>query len=246
MVEVSPTVLGDWGSLVESVAILAATSAGVHGATEASKVILALFGIQDAQLAMLTRIRRDVELLRAGPFRAAQEQLAIASRKGPVDAEYQHHLQKAADLLVDALGQSASVEESSVIRFNLGVVAAVRGDAAEARHRLAESYRDCVGVVEELVTRATDVKVLKSRWASSAAASSAVALPGSLAYIGVLKFLKALKAHDAAIALESYVPFVNTVAQAGNAMGQAARNPGLRLRGTSQEGYELEWTAPQL
>jgi hypothetical protein len=222
------------------VAIIAATSAGVPAATEVSKVILALLGLQDAQSAMLDHIRRDVELLRAGPFRAAQEQLAIANRKSSVDAEYQHHLQRAVDLLVDALGQSASVEESSVIRFNLGVVAAVSGDAAEARHRLAESYRDCVSVVEELVTRTTDIKIIKSRWTASAAA-----MPGGITYIGIVKFLKALKAQDAAIALESYVPFVNTVAQTSNATEKVARNPGLRLQGTFQEGYELEWTAPQ-
>lgn len=44
VVEVSPTVLGDWGSLVESVAVLAATSAGIPGSAEASKVIKALCG----------------------------------------------------------------------------------------------------------------------------------------------------------------------------------------------------------
>src|SRR5690348_7069469 len=78
VVEVSPTVLGEWGSLVESVGVLAATSAGVPGAAEASKVIKALCGIQDAQAAMLTCIRRDVQLLRTAPFRAAQEHLVTA------------------------------------------------------------------------------------------------------------------------------------------------------------------------
>jgi len=140
-----------------------------------------------------------------------------------------------------ALGQSASVEESSVIKFHLGVVAAVRGDATEARHRLKESYLDCVNVIEELAARSADVKVFKSRWAPTVSH----ALPFAIYVVGVRKWVKALKAQDAASALEDYVPFVNTVARAGNAIEQAARHPGLRLRGASDEGYELEWTKPQ-
>lgn len=141
-----------------------------------------------------------------------------------------------------ALGQSASVEESSVIEFNLGVVAAVRGDVADAQHRLNESYHDCVNVIEELVLRSADVKVFKSRWAPVAWRS----VPFAGYVIGARKLVKALKAQDAASALEGYVPFVNTVARAGNAIEQAAMHPGLILRRASKGGYELEWTKPQL
>lgn len=191
---------------------------------------------------MLTCIQRDVQLLRKGPFRAAQEQLATALRKGPTNSRYEHHLSEAEDLLVVALGQSASVEESSVIEFNLGVVAAVRGDVADAQHRLNESYHDCVNVIEELVLRSADVKVFKSRWAPVAWRS----VPFAGYVIGARKLVKALKAQDAASALEGYVPFVNTVARAGNAIEQAAMHPGLILRRASKGGYELEWTKPQL
>lgn len=115
-VDENPTVLGNWGSVAESVAVLAAQGAGIPGADAAAKVIQALIGIEDAQSVMLKRIRRDVELLRMGPFRAAQEQLAIAHRKGRINAEYGRHLQEAEDLLVQAVAQAATIEEASVIR----------------------------------------------------------------------------------------------------------------------------------
>ena len=235
-VERDPTGLGEWGSLVESVAVLAAETAGVPGAAAASKVIQALIGIEDAQAAMLKQIRRDVELLRLGPFRAAREQLAIACRKGPLDEEYGHHLREAEGLLIQAIGQAASIEEASVIRFNLGLVAAVRGDEEEARYRLKESYDNCVSVTEELISRSADVKVFKRR--SSAAVT---AIPYAAPVVAARKYLKAEKAHNAALALESYVPFVNAVAQACNQIERAAMRPGIRLQGNLAAGYELEW-----
>jgi hypothetical protein len=239
-VDENPTVLGNWGSVAESVAVLAAQGAGIPGADAAAKVIQALIGIEDAQSVMLKRIRRDVELLRMGPFRAAQEQLAIAHRKGRTNAEYGRHLQEAEDLLVQAVAQAATIEEASVIRFNLGVVAAARGDEEEARYRLNESYSNCVEVTQELISRSGDVKVLKSR---STAAMLAIYWP-AYSVVGIRKFLKVQKAQEATIALEGYVPFVNTVARAGNAMERRATRPGIRLRRSSVEGYELEWTDP--
>jgi hypothetical protein len=47
--------------------------------------------------------------------------------------------------------------------------------------------------------------------------------------VGIRKFLKVQKAQEATIALEGYVPFVNTVARAGNAMERRAIRPGIRL-----------------
>jgi hypothetical protein len=240
-VDLGPTVLGEWGNLAESLIVLAAETAGIPGAASASKVIQALCGIEEVQAVMLARISRDVELLRMGPFRAAQEQLAIAVRKGVANVDHGHRLREAEDLLVMALGQSATTEEASVIKFNLGVVAAARGDTAEARYRLKESYNDCLRVTEELITRSADVKVFKSRWTPAA---FALYWP-SLSVVGVRKYFKVQKAQEAANALEGFVPFVNTVARAGNAIEWIPKHPGLRLQGRPGRGYELEWTQPQ-
>jgi len=199
-----------------------------------------LVGIEDIQVVMLKRIGRDVQLLREGPFHAAQEQLRIALRKGPMHADYGHHLSEAEDLLVSALGQAASIEEKSIVRFHLGVIEALRGDIAEARYRLKESFDDCMTVTCELSSRAGNVKVLKSRWSAAASAYA----PFGIYVVAARKLLKVQKAQDAATALAAYVPFVNTVARAGNAIDQTAKRPGLILRGSSDQGYELEWTKP--
>jgi len=219
---VSPPVPGSWSGLAESLSVFAAESAGVPGAGAAAQVIRALCGIENAQAAMLKSIQRDVQLLREGPFKAAQEQLRTAMRKGPSNSGYAHHLREAEDLLISALTQSASIEESSVIRFYLGVVAIVNGNVREARYRFVESYRDCVNVTEELASKAADVKVLKNRW--TAAAMAYLIYPGVV--IGTRKWLKALKSQEASLALESYIPFVNIVARSATRWRETQRNQG--------------------
>ncbi len=144
-------------------------------------------------------------------------------------------------LLVQAVAQAATIEEASVIRFNLGVIAAARGDEEEARYRLEESYSNCIEVTQELISRSGDIKVLKNR---STAAMLAIYWP-AYSVVGIRKFFKVQKAQEATIALEGYAPFVNTVARTVNAMERRATRPGIRLRKSSAKGYELEWTNPQ-
>jgi hypothetical protein len=221
----------NWGDLANSVAAFAALETGIPGAPEAFKVILALCGIEDSQTLMLRRIKRDVQLLREGSFRSAQEFLRIAKRKGPAHADYADDLREAEKLLVQAFGQSASAEERSVVTFNLGLVEAVRGDLREAQSRLRESYGYCVTASQELIATANDLKIVPP--------------VGGLGPIGGVQLMvKMKKAKDAANALESYLPFVNTVARIGNTIEHTAGQRGLRLRGTRVGRYELEWVAP--
>jgi hypothetical protein len=119
-----------WSNLASSVVAFASQQSGIPGASE---VILALCGIEDEQAAMLRRIQSDVALLRMGPFRAARVHLQTADRKGLAHPDYQYHLRESVSLLIQALGQSASAEERSVVTFNLALVEAVRGDAREAK-----------------------------------------------------------------------------------------------------------------
>jgi hypothetical protein len=127
-----------WSNLASSVITFASQQSGIPGASEASQVILALCGIEDVQATMLQRIQSDVALLRMGPFRSARVHLQTADRKGSAHPDYQYHLREAVSLFIQALGQSASAEERSVVTFNLGLVEAVRGDAREAQSRLEE------------------------------------------------------------------------------------------------------------
>ncbi len=236
---------GSWSNLAGSVAAFAAQQSGIPGASEASQVILALIGIEDEQALMLRRIRRDVELLRLGPFRSAQEQLRIAARKGSGRPDL-YYLREAESSLVQAFGQSASAEERSVITLNLGLVEAVRGNAREAQSRLRESYGYCVTASEELVAKANDLIVSRSRGMDRLLLATHVAGP----IVGLRALSKLKKAEAAAAALEGYVPFVNTVAQVGNAIQQTVKQCKLELRKvpatkTTYRRYELEWAPVQ-
>lgn len=235
--------MGDsWSNLASSLVAFASQQSGISGASEAAQVILALCGIEDEQATILRCIQSDVALLRVGPFRSAREHLQTADRKGFAHPDYQYHLREAVNLLIQALGQSASAEERSVVTFNLGLVEAVRGDAREAQSRLEESYGYCVTASQELVDMANNLAILRSRRIDTVL----VAIP----FIGQLFILrssrKLKKADKAAAALKGYVPFVNTVTQAGNAIQQTGEKRELKLRevpGTFTEyrRYELKW-----
>jgi hypothetical protein len=231
-----------WSNLASSVVAFASQQSGIPGASEASQVILALCGIEDEQATMLRRIQSDVSLLRMGPFHSAREHLQTAERKGSAHPDYQGHLREAVSLLIQALGQSASAEERSVVTFNLGLVEAVRGDAREAQSRLEESYGYCVTASRELAAKANNLAILRNKKIDRVL----VALPflGQLAIVRSVGKLK--KADKAADALGGYVPFVNTVAQTGNAMRKTVQQDELKLRempGNLAEyrRYELEW-----
>jgi hypothetical protein len=235
-----------WSDLASSVAAFAAQQSGIPGASEAAQLILALCGIEDEQAIMLRRIQSDVALLRMGPFRSARVHLQTADRKGSAHPDYQYHLREAVSLLIQALGQSASAEERSVVTFNLGLVEAVRGDAREAQSRLEESYNYCVTAGRELVAKANNVAMLRNKRADTVL----IALPQIGALFVMRSARKLKKADKAAAALEGYVPFVNTVAQTGNAIQQTAKQGELKLQevpGTLTEyrRYELEWVPVQ-
>jgi hypothetical protein len=159
--------------------------------------------------------------------------LETAMRQAEKSQEYEHHLQRANDLLIDALGQSGSVKESSVIKFNLGVVAAIRGDRAEARYRLKQAQRDCRKVSDELA-RAARVRVRLDPKASLPLLVPAALLSSSLDKGG----------NRATIALKAYLPFAATVAEAHNAIDPSAVIPVPQLNGDSVKGFVLEWRYP--
>jgi hypothetical protein len=137
---------------------------------------------------------------------------------------------------------AASAEERSVVTFNLGLVEAVRGDEREAHSRLEESYGYCVTASRELVAKVNNLAILRSKKIDTVL----VAIPflGQIAIVRSAGKLK--KADKAAGALGGYVPFVNTVAQTGNAMRKTVQQDELKLRevpGNLAEyrRYELEW-----
>lgn len=225
-----------WGSLAQSLVSLG--TAAVPGSTEVIQVIRALCGIENAQAVLLQRIGHDVELIRTGPFRAAREHLATAMRKSAAGTEYEGHLVEAENLLIQALGQCASAEESSLIQFNLGVVAAIRGDRAEADYRLKQAYRDSVKVTLELSKRASDTRFAKNPKARAALvwmSFSYLGLPIVIAKVAQLKRARAARSK-----LVAYLPFAEATARAHNAITPAEALPEPRLRRLGK-GFHLEW-----
>jgi hypothetical protein len=223
---------GGW-AIAESLVKLMAAVAQVPGADAAIQIIRALGGIEEAQVVMLRQIGSDVKLIREGPFHSAREHLETAMRRAGKGQEYEHHLERANDLLIDALGQSASVKESSVIKFNLGVVAVIRGDRAEARYRLKQAQRDCRKVSDELA-RAAKVRVRVNPTGSLPLLASTAVLSGLLDKGG----------RQATTALKAYLPFATTVAQTHNAIDPSAVIPVPQLNGDSVKGFVLEWRYP--
>jgi hypothetical protein len=208
-----------WGSITESLILFAA--AEVPGAAEVIKIIKALAGIEDTQAVLLQRVGHDVRLIRLGPFHSAREHLETAGRNIENPAEYEHHLREAQDRLIDAVGRCDSPVESSVVRFNLGVVAAVRGNHQEARVQLHQAYEASVKAANNLNQQASN---LSDEWVRALAASVVLVWPAPV--LGSVLALRAVtkinKAQQVTETLKMYVPFAKTVAQAYNTFDPTA------------------------
>jgi hypothetical protein len=187
------------------------------------------------------RIRGDVDLIRTGPFHSAREYLEIAIRRASDGADYVHYLQKAEDQFIQALGLCASMEESSVVQYNLGVVAAARGDRHEACHRLKQAYIYSVKLVNELGRGSYGVYMNDSLvWADQTRRfTSALAIgywPKTHVFTG--------EDREATAALKAYIHFADAIASAYKAIDPTATVSGPRLRELTldEKAYRLEWT----
>jgi hypothetical protein len=255
--------IASW-KVFRSLAIVAGESAQGHvPVNEIFNLIEALCGMEDAQAAMLQRvesdvrliredvlkIRNDVNLMRTEPFLSAREHLNTAIRNVSDGTQRAHHLQQAQDLLIRALNLCASPEESSVVHFNLGVIAAARGQQNEARYQMKQAYETGVEVVEELSHRSSDVY-----WPPDAKTRAAVeellilrkalGVGDGLIHNAPHHILSMFRGSDpkAIGILKAYIPFVDAVARAYNAIEPTAVALSPQLcdifRG---EGYTLEW-----
>lgn len=232
-----------WGSVADSMVALATSR--IPGSTAVIQAIKALYGVGDAQTALLLRIGRDVELIRTGPFRSAGEHVATAMRKSIAGTDYERHLVEAENLLIQALGQHASTEESSVINFNLGIVAAIRGDRAEAEHRLRQAYDDSVEVANELSDRASDTGIIGQDRVR--APIFRIPLQAFLIYMWPFsipqKIRNVHKARVARKALAAYLPFLESVVLSHNAIAPVDILPEPHLL-RSRSDFRVEWAYP--
>ena len=217
-----------WGSITESLILFAA--AEVPGAAEVIKIIKALVGIENTQTALLQRVRRDVRLIRFGPFHSAREHLETAGRNTGNPAECEHHLRESQNRLIDAVGMCSSFEETSVVRFNLAVVAALRGNYPEARVQLQQAYEASVKATNDLGQQASS---LSEEWGRALTASVVLIWPAPV--VGSVLALRAAykinKAQQVTKTLKMYLPFTDTVAQAYKTFDPTAEVLAPRLDG---------------
>lgn len=237
-----------WIGVAKAASALADAVSGTHLAGLAVKLLEAISGAQDAQNALLASIARDVNLIRVGPFRAAREHLSSACYYGPQHPDYQHELLEARDCLVTALGQAASEDEQSFIRYHLGLVGLLRGDTEEAKRQLTASYQLCQKVISGLIEMLQDKDKVAAHPFSAkyffVGGLGGLVGGGAAQYVkGKLTYLRF--DYGAATMLAGYAPFVNAVARTLNAAAGAATLPGLAFQGDFVRGYELDWTAPE-
>jgi len=226
-----------WTGLASAVGSYA--TAGVPGADSTINLLKALYGVEDAQAAMLSSIDRQVRLLREGPFRSGQLLLHEAGRVGPADEEYSGFLAKARDRFYDAHGLAASVQERALIELHLGLVAALINKPADAKHWLSKCCESCAQVVGELTATSQNVKVLHSRKVTAALTLSTYGL-----YVIPAKLRKVWNAERAVGALEAFVPFVNCAANSLNAVSGNREASTLELRAVGDGTYELRHGGP--
>ncbi|MBV8346404.1 MAG: hypothetical protein JOZ49_02375 [Mycolicibacterium sp.] len=118
---IEPVSARNWVDIAKAAAALADAVSPAALAGPSVDLLVAISGAQDTQALLLASIARDVNLIRLGEFRAALEHLSSARYYGPRHSEYSDELREARSCLVKALGQAASEEEQSFIRYHLGL-----------------------------------------------------------------------------------------------------------------------------
>lgn len=226
-----------WGRLAISVARFAATVAELPGGgasvDAAVDVLHALRGVQDAQTTLLQSLKEEVELLRAAPYKSAALLMSEAARVGPGDERYGKFLEDASMQLYQAHPLCESVEEEAVVEFHLGLVYMLLGSSTDASYWLLESSRSGRKVLDELASRAGDVKIVKHKSVAALATVSSVALwplavPAGAALL-VKRHKKQVASKAAAATVEQLVPFVNTTADCYNSLGPQEKVPTITI-----------------
>jgi hypothetical protein len=229
--EMPVTVLGGtdpaakWFSLVSSVAKFGPVQAALPGSEHILPMIKALYDIEDEQVKVLNCIDSNVKLLKEGPFRAGRLLVSEANRIGDRDGEGRRLLESAKDRFYDAQPLASSVQERALVEMHLGLVWLALGRDADARYWLEQSYQSARVVIDTLTKQAGDVKVLHSKWATTALS---IYYPAGL-FVIPLKLRRVWNADRSSNALTEFLPFVNTIASCLNNLSTSPVVPTLQL-----------------
>lgn len=218
-------VAAKWFAIASSVAKFGPVHSSLPNSEHVLEMVKRLYGIEEEQSRVLHSIDTNVKLLKEGPFRAGRLLLRESERLGDRDEESRRLLESAKDKFYDAHPLAASVQERALVEMHLGLVWLALGRDQDARYRLEQSYQSARVVVDTLTKQAGNVKVLKTKWATTALS---IYYPAGL-FVIPFKLKRLWNADRASTALAEFLPVLNTVAASLNSLNTKPVVPTLHL-----------------
>ncbi|ACU73087.1 hypothetical protein Caci_4223 [Catenulispora acidiphila DSM 44928] len=228
-----PDPAAKWFGLAASVAkfgpvhsaLSGALNSAVPGGDQVLDLVKSLYAIEDEQSRVLHSIDANVTLLKEGPYRAGRLLLSEAHRLGDRDQESHRLLESAKDRFYDAQPLASSVQERTLVELHLALVWLALSRTDDARYWLEQAYQSARVVIDSLTQQATDVKVLKSKWATTALS---IYYPAGL-FVVPLKLKRLWSADRANGALNAFLPVANSIAACLNSLNERPVVPALEL-----------------
>jgi hypothetical protein len=234
--EPSSSVLGQWNGLATAVTKYGIATSGLAGGDQLLGVLKAVTGSEDAQGRLLRSIDAKVDALVKGPYNTGRTHLREAQRLGIDDPNQRGHIEAAKDCFYQAHGQAASVQSRSLVEYHLGVTWLLLGRPSDSIYWLEQSHGSAMAVVNELAAQTENVKVLRSKGGTAAAAWM---YPAGLVILG-MKFKKVVAAERAREMLVDFLPFVACAARSRNGLAPDLDGlPALELVNVTEDTYEL-------
>ena len=228
-----PDPAAKWFALASSVAKFGPVHSAMHDALNAAmpggdqvlSLVKSLYAIEDEQSRVLHSIDTNVKLLKEGPYRAGRLLLSEAQRLGDREQESHRLLESAKDRFYDAQPLAGSVQERTMVELHLAVVWLALGRADDARYWLEQAYQSARVVIDSLTQQTGNVKVLKSKWATTALS---IYYPAGL-FVVPLKLKRLWNADRANTALTAFLPVANAIAACLNSLNTSPVVPALQL-----------------
>jgi hypothetical protein len=229
-----------WFKLARSISVYGPVQSAIPGADQLLSVVQALYDVEDEQARVLHSIDSNVRLLKDGAFRTGRLMLSEATRVGAEDPEYGRLLGTAKDKFYEAQPLASSVQERAMVEMHLGLVSLPLGRNADARYWLEQSYQSARAVIDALTEQTTKIKVLKSKWTTTALS---IYYPAGLLVVP-MKLKRVWSAERARTALVEYLPFANSVAECLNTLNDQPVVPTLELVNSPSGELTLHETGP--
>ena len=211
-----------------------ALTSAVPGGDQVLDLVKSLYAIEDEQSRVLHSIDTNVKLLKEGPYRAGRLLLSEAHRLADHPDESHRLLETAKDRFYDAQPLASSVQERTMVELHLALVWLALTRPDDARYWLEQAYQSARIVIDSLTRQAGDIKVLKSKWATTALS---IYYPAGLLVVP-LKLKRLWNADRATGAMTAFLPVANSIATCLNNLNPHPVVPTLHLT-TNHDGSHL-------